>query len=80
MNIPIAWNTPGNPFAERDLTADEARLARQMIIKGAPTDWEARARAAEWQLHQLKERIDRALLHLDQGNPHMAGVVLAELD
>jgi hypothetical protein len=80
VNIPIAWNTPTNPFAERALTEDEARLARQMIIKGAATDWEARAHAAEWRLHQLKQRIDLALVHLDRGNPHMAAVVLAEMD
>lgn len=84
--IPVKWNTDANPFAERAPTPDEARLERQMIIKHAftpaqlLTQYQARAEHAEWRLNQLQARIDEALALLDEGNPHMAGVVLAELE
>ncbi len=66
-------------FIEPEPLTDEARIARQMVIRAAaPLDWESRARTAEMRARDLQAAIDRALLYLDQGNPHMAAITLEE--
>lgn len=67
-----------NPFIETPLTTDEARIARQMIIRNtaALPNWKARAESAEWRCKTLESTIRVAREALKSGDLHTAAFLL----